>query len=62
MIFPTHTIYLCILPKGSVVGQHGNSGQCVYGASKAGLMGFTKSLAKEVGSRGIRANLIVPGM
>ena len=46
---------------GSVVGQHGNIGQCAYGASKAGLMGFTKSLAREVGSKGIRANLIVPG-
>jgi NAD(P)-dependent dehydrogenase (short-subunit alcohol dehydrogenase family) len=36
---------------GSVVGAHGNSGQCAYGAAKAGLLGFTKSLAKEVGKR-----------
>ena len=46
---------------GSIVGSRGNSGQCVYSASKSGLVGFTKSLAKEVASRGIRVNLIVPG-
>ena len=43
------------------MGSHGNTGQCVYSASKAGLEGLTRSLAKEVGSRGIRANLIAPG-
>jgi len=46
---------------GSVVGAHGNSGQCAYGAAKAGLLGFTKSLAKEVGKRQVRVNLVVPG-
>lgn len=46
---------------GSVVGLNGNAGQCVYSASKAGLEGFTRSLAKEVGSRQIRVNLLVPG-
>lgn len=46
---------------GSIVGTKGNTGQTAYSASKAGLHGFTKSLAKEVASRGIRANLVVPG-
>ncbi|XP_061094836.1 carbonyl reductase family member 4 [Conger conger] len=46
---------------GSVVGQKGNAGQCVYSASKAGLEGFTRSLAKEVASRNIRVNLLAPG-
>ncbi|XP_040040247.2 carbonyl reductase family member 4 [Gasterosteus aculeatus] len=46
---------------GSVVGLRGNAGQCVYSASKAGLQGFTLSLAKEVGSRGVRVNLLAPG-
>lgn len=46
---------------GSVVGLKGNSGQCVYSATKAGLEGFTRSLAKEVASRNIRVNLLVPG-
>lgn len=45
----------------SVIGQMGNAGQANYAASKAGLIGFTKSLAKEVGSRGITANAIAPG-
>ncbi|MDP5171206.1 MAG: 3-oxoacyl-[acyl-carrier-protein] reductase [Bacteroidia bacterium] len=45
----------------SVVGVQGNAGQANYAASKAGMIGFTKSLAKEVGSRGIRANSIAPG-
>lgn len=45
----------------SVVGITGNAGQANYAASKAGLIGFTKSLAKEYGSRGIRANCIAPG-
>lgn len=51
----------CIINIGSVIGSHGNVGQSVYAASKSGLHGFTKSLAKEVGSRGIRVNLIEPG-
>ncbi|GAC1434929.1 MAG: 3-oxoacyl-[acyl-carrier-protein] reductase [Burkholderiaceae bacterium] len=45
----------------SVVGQMGNAGQANYAASKAGLIGFTKSLAKELGSRGITVNAIAPG-
>ena len=45
----------------SVVGQVGNAGQANYSAAKAGLIGFTKSLAKEVGSRGITVNCIAPG-
>jgi 3-oxoacyl-[acyl-carrier protein] reductase len=45
----------------SVVGLHGNPGQTNYGASKAGIIGFTKSLARELGSRGVRANVIAPG-
>ncbi|MDX1908328.1 MAG: 3-oxoacyl-[acyl-carrier-protein] reductase [Bacteroidia bacterium] len=46
---------------GSVVGVQGNAGQANYAASKAGMIGFTKSLAREMGSRGIRANVIAPG-
>ncbi|KAM6939427.1 carbonyl reductase family member 4 isoform 1-T2 [Lycodopsis pacificus] len=46
---------------GSVVGLRGNAGQCVYSASKAGLQGFTLSLAKEVASRNVRVNLLAPG-
>ena len=45
----------------SVVGLHGNPGQTNYAASKAGLVGMTKSLAREVASRGITANAIAPG-
>ena len=45
----------------SVVGVHGNWGQTNYAASKAGIIGFTKSLARELGSRGIRANVVAPG-
>ena len=47
---------------GSAVGTIGNIGQTVYGASKAGLVGFTRSLAKEVASRGITANVVSPGI
>ena len=45
----------------SVIGQMGNAGQANYAASKAGLIGFTKSIAKELGSRGITVNAIAPG-
>ena len=45
----------------SVVGAMGNSGQSNYAAAKAGIMGFTKSLAREVGSRGITVNTVAPG-
>ncbi len=50
-----------IINISSVVGLQGNAGQANYAASKAGMIGFTKSLAREVGSRGIRANVIAPG-
>ncbi|XP_030288248.1 carbonyl reductase family member 4 [Sparus aurata] len=56
-----HTQGAAIVNIGSVVGLKGNAGQCVYSASKAGLEGFTRSLAKEVGSRNIRVNLLAPG-
>lgn len=45
----------------SVVGMHGNAGQSNYAASKAGLIGLAKSLAREVGSRGVRVNVVAPG-
>src|SRR5204863_4019762 len=51
-----------IIAVSSVVGQMGNAGQANYAASKAGLIGFVKALAREVGSRGITANVIAPGM
>lgn len=50
-----------IISMSSVVGVSGNSGQANYAASKAGIIGFTKSIAKELGSRNIRANAIAPG-
>jgi 3-oxoacyl-[acyl-carrier protein] reductase len=51
----------CIINITSVVGLAGQAGQTNYSASKAGLIGFTKSLAKEVGSRGITVNAVAPG-
>ncbi len=50
-----------IINMASVVGVHGNAGQCNYSASKAGMIGLAKSIAQELGSRGIRANAIAPG-
>lgn len=50
-----------IVNVSSIVGLHGNWGQTNYAASKAGIVGFTKALAKELGSRGVRANVVVPG-
>jgi len=50
-----------IVNVSSVVGLHGNPGQTNYAASKAGIIGFTKSLARELGSRGVRANVVAPG-
>ncbi len=50
-----------IISMSSVVGKHGNAGQANYAASKAGMIGLTKSIAKEMGPRHIRANCIAPG-
>jgi 3-oxoacyl-[acyl-carrier protein] reductase len=51
-----------IIAIGSVVGQTGNAGQSNYAASKAGLIGFAKALAREVATRGITVNVVAPGM
>lgn len=53
--------YGSIINMSSVVGVSGNAGQANYSASKAGIIGFTKSIARELGSRGIRSNAIAPG-
>jgi 3-oxoacyl-[acyl-carrier protein] reductase len=50
-----------IVNVSSVVGVRGNWGQTNYAASKAGIIGFTKALARELGSRGVRANVVAPG-
>lgn len=50
-----------IINMSSVVGVSGNAGQCNYSASKAGLIGLSKSIAKEMGARGVRSNCIAPG-
>jgi len=50
-----------IINISSVVGVTGNAGQANYAASKAGMIGFTKSLARELGGRGVRANVVAPG-
>jgi 3-oxoacyl-[acyl-carrier protein] reductase len=51
----------CIVNVSSIVGVHGNWGQTNYAASKAGIIGFTKSIARELGSRNVRANVVAPG-
>ena len=51
-----------VIAISSVVGQMGNAGQCNYAASKAGLIGFCKSMAREVASRGITVNVVAPGL
>ena len=53
--------YGSIINMGSVVGKEGNAGQSNYAASKAGIIGFSKSIAQELGSRNIRCNVIAPG-
>jgi len=50
-----------IVNVSSVVGLHGNPGQANYSASKAGIIGLTKALARELGNRGVRANVVAPG-
>ena len=50
-----------IINISSVVGVHGNGGQCNYAASKAGMIGLAKSIGKELGPRGVRANVVAPG-
>jgi 3-oxoacyl-[acyl-carrier protein] reductase len=50
-----------IINMSSVVGVSGNAGQANYSASKAGMIGFTKSVAKEIGARSVRCNAIAPG-
>ena len=52
---------MLIINMSSVVGVHGNAGQANYSASKAGMIGLAKSVALELGARGVRANAIAPG-
>ncbi|KAF6092728.1 carbonyl reductase 4 [Phyllostomus discolor] len=50
-----------IVNVGSIIGLKGNAGQCVYSASKGGLVGFSRALAKEVARKKIRVNVVAPG-
>ena len=50
-----------VISIGSIVGIRGNAGQANYAASKAGIIGFTKSVAKELATRGVTANVVTPG-
>ncbi len=50
-----------IINMASVVGVHGNAGQCNYAASKAGMIALAKSIAQELGPKGVRANAVAPG-
>jgi 3-oxoacyl-[acyl-carrier protein] reductase len=52
----------CVVTLSSIAGVHGNAMQTNYAASKAGIIGFTKSLAKECGKYGVRANVVAPGL
>ncbi|MFZ3495605.1 3-oxoacyl-ACP reductase FabG [Streptomyces sp. 5.8] len=52
----------CVVTLSSIAGIHGNATQTNYAASKAGIIGFTKSLAKECGKYGVRANVVAPGL
>jgi 3-oxoacyl-[acyl-carrier protein] reductase len=58
---PLATRCAAIVHVSSIVRVHGNWGQANYAASKAGIIGFTKSLARELGSRNVRANVVAPG-
>ena len=62
-VVPVMTRQKCgrIINMSSIVGINGNAGQCNYSASKAGMIGLAKSIAKEMGPKGIRANAIAPG-